>query len=347
MGRKLKVAAIQMDCTPAPVTQRLGRAAKLIKEAAEAGTQLVVLPELFNTGYEFHERNYALAEAIDGETVTWMKAQAAQHNVHIVGTLLLLDETDIYNAAPLIAPDGRIWRYNKYYAPLWERAYFREGYQIMVADTDLGKLGMMICWDKEHSDLWAQYAGKVDAILIMSCPGDIESGDLIFPDGFRAKFGDLVGSSVDGDVSETDSLTDDSNDRYEQAAWMGVPVIHASATGTVRTKLPLIEAYFADSPLANRSSQAAEMLLECGFGSETKVLNAQGEILAQGTETGDGFVLAEIELPDITPQPQTPQPKIDILPETYHISDELVPSMMLPLYRDGVRQQWGAHMASD
>lgn len=39
-----------------------GRAGKLIAEAVEGGARLVVLPELFNTGYEFHERNYALAD---------------------------------------------------------------------------------------------------------------------------------------------------------------------------------------------------------------------------------------------------------------------------------------------
>lgn len=45
-------------------------ATSLIAEAARAGAQLVVLPELLNTGYEYRDRNYALAESIDGETVT-------------------------------------------------------------------------------------------------------------------------------------------------------------------------------------------------------------------------------------------------------------------------------------
>ena len=135
MKRKLKVAAIQMDCVPVPVTERLSRLAPLIAEAAQAGAQLVVLPELFNTGYEYHARNYALAESLEGETITWMKTQAAQHAIHLVGTLLLLDETDIYNTAALVAPDGRLWRYDKHYVPLWERAYFRGGNHITVADS--------------------------------------------------------------------------------------------------------------------------------------------------------------------------------------------------------------------
>jgi predicted amidohydrolase len=175
MSRTLKVAAIQMDAAPAPLRERLDRAADLIAEATSSGAQLVVLPEVFNTGYQYHDQNYALAESIDGETVNWMRLRSAQHGVHLVGTLLLRDEEDIYNSALLVAPDGRMWRYDKHYPFLWERAYFREGRQITIAATDLGKLGMMICWDAAHADLWQRYAGKVDAMVIASCPPKLSS----------------------------------------------------------------------------------------------------------------------------------------------------------------------------
>ncbi len=347
MGTRLKVAAIQMDCTPKPTPQRLGSATDLIAEAASAGAQLVVLPELFNTGYEYHERNYALAEPIDGQTVTWMKTQAAQHNIHLVGTLMLLDETDIYNTAPLVAPDGRVWRYDKRYIPLWERAYFRGGHQITVADTDLGKLGMMICWDQMHPDLWAQYAGNVNAIVIMSCPGDLANADLIFPNGFRAKFLELVGGQSDDAMQETQPPVDDSDDYHKEAAWMGVPVVHASATGIVRTRLPLLEWFLERSPFADRISQSAEILLECGFEPVTQVVNANGEKLAQGTATGDGVIVAEFKIPDVIPHPQSAQPEIPIDSAVYEISDEVLPALMVPLYKEGVRRQWGPHMAPD
>lgn len=350
MKHRLKVAAIQMDCAPAPVIERLSRLAPLIAEAAQAGAQLVVLPELFNTGYEYHARNYALAEPLEGETITWMKMQAAQHDIHLVGTMLLLDKTDIYNTAPLVAPDGRLWRYDKHYVPLWERAYFRGGHQTTVADTDLGRLGMMICWDQMHPDIWAQYAGNVDAIVIMSCGGDWDTANLIFPDGFRARFMDLVKPpSVDSDGAgpESHPAAADSKDLHPQAAWMGVPVITAAATGIIRTKLPLLEWFLERSPYADRTSQAAETLFECGFAPATQVFNAKGQLIAQGTNTGDGVVLAEIELPDGTPQPQTSQPKFGMPQEVYTVSDEIIPSLMLPLYEEGVRRQWGSQMAPD
>jgi len=180
MERKLKVAVVQMDAVSIPVWKRLSRATNLIAEAVNDEAQLVVLPEMFNTGYGFDERNYALAEPIDGETVTWMKSRTAQHNIHLAGSLLLLDKTDIYNAGLLVAPDGRIWRHDKINITLWERAYSREGHQITIADTDLGKLGLMICSDVLCPDLWVQYAGKVDAMVVMFSPGDTSQANLIF-----------------------------------------------------------------------------------------------------------------------------------------------------------------------
>ena len=65
MPRKIKVAPVQMDAAPAPVDTRLNRAADLVSKAAAFGAQLVVLPELFNTGYEYDDRNYGLAEVLD------------------------------------------------------------------------------------------------------------------------------------------------------------------------------------------------------------------------------------------------------------------------------------------
>ena len=340
MGRKFKVAAIQMDVTPAYVPARLDRASALIAKAAGAGVQFVALPELFNTGYEFHERNYTLAEPIDGETITWLKGQAARHDIHVAGTLLLRDSTDIFNAAILAAPDGRIWRYDKRYVPFWERAYFRGGSQITVADTDLGNLGMLICWDQAHPDLWAQYAGQVDAMVIMSCPGQVGVGDLLFPDGFRTKFINLVQRQVDDEFKgESEAPADEGDPILQQAAWMGVPVVGASATGTIRTKLPLIETVFPGSPLADRTSQAPEAILECGFQAATQVVDADGEVVAQGTATGDGVIVAELDLPDTTPRPEALQPKMNISPEMYRLSDEVIPALMRPLYEAGVRRR--------
>ncbi len=146
---------------------------------------MVVLPELFNCGYAYSQRNFALAESFADETVTWLRAQAAGHGVHLAASLLLRDGDEVFNAALLFAPDGRWWRYDKQYPYVWERVYFREGHGVTVADTELGRLGLMICWDSAHADVWARYVGQVDALVIMSCPPAYDRLDLVFPDGMR------------------------------------------------------------------------------------------------------------------------------------------------------------------
>ena len=123
MPHTLRVATIQLNATPASTDERLNRAAQYIQQAAQEGAKLVLLPELFNTGYTYSAANFQRAEPLNGITVTWMQAQAQQHNIHLAGSLLLLDEEDVYNSLILVSPDGRRWRYDKNYPFLFERGY--------------------------------------------------------------------------------------------------------------------------------------------------------------------------------------------------------------------------------
>ena len=72
MPKTIQIAAVQMDARPAPTPERLARAENLVAQAAHSGAQLVVLPEVFNTGYEYSDQNFARAEAPDGQTASWM-----------------------------------------------------------------------------------------------------------------------------------------------------------------------------------------------------------------------------------------------------------------------------------
>jgi hypothetical protein len=348
MGRKLIAATAQMDVTMAPVPDRLRRAADLTARAARAGAQFVALPELFNTGYGYDDGNYALAEPLDGQTVTWMKTQAAQHAIHLVGSLMLLDGTDIYNAALLVAPDGRLWRHDKINVLIWEWAYCRPGHQVTIADTDLGKLGLMICADTLRPELWAQYAGKVDAMVLMFSPGDFDNAYLIFPDGLRVNYAEFekeIVASPDGDAGDLDGYDAGSayGDEYDgygaHFLWMNVPMICASQAGVLRTRLPRLELLLQRSHLADRASQAPDVWFEMQLPLATGI-GAEGETLAQGTTAGDGVVWAEIELADAPPQPQGPQPHL-------HVDEDYVAELVKPLYKEGIRRHWGAHMAPD
>lgn len=347
MSRRLRTAVIQMDAAPAPLESRLGRAADLIAAAAATGAQLIALPELFNTGYVYDDSNFALAERLNGRTVTWLKSLAAAHRVHLVGSILLLDEEDIYNAALLVAPDGRLWRYDKQYPFAWERAYFRENRHITIADTDLGKIGLMICWDAAHADLWARYAGKVDAMAVVSCPPKVSAADLVFPDGSRINLKDLGGvwRLIHTEVEHFPGA-----DLDEHAAWMGVPVLHTVGSGTFRSRLPAaaasMTAFFAARPDLWRWIPQAHLIhLESGYDLQTKVIDAQGEILNRVLKVGDGVAAAEVTLSDLPPVPTEKQPPMRTSPLAYLVADALGEALATRHYRIGARRQWGNRVA--
>ena len=348
MTRRLCVAAVQMDANPAPVEERLARAERLVADAAAQGAQLIVLPELFNAGYGYRDQNHRLAEAVDGSTAVWMKTIAARLGVHLAGSLLLLEGSEVYNALLLFGPDGRMWRYDKNYPWGWERAYFRERQNVTVAHTDLGDIGMLICWDVAHADLWRQYAGQVDLMIVSSCPPDVGEPVYDFPDGDQVTLDDmgpliapLKGSGPRVFVEFP----------QQQTAWLGVPMVATVGCGHIQTPIPngflTVLAFVAGAPrLIKYLPQANEMQMSCDFIEGCRIVDARGQLLAGLAQAeGETCVVATVELADTTPVPIKPQPLSSLPWMIYVISDVLLPALSVPVYRRGLRRAWGRHMA--
>lgn len=348
MPRNLTLAAIQLDANPAPTADRLARAQTQLEQAAAQDAHLAVLPELFNTGYIYDDSNYTRAERMDGPTVTWMRETAARLNLHLAGSLMLLDVDEVYNALLLFAPNGRMWRYNKVYPWGWERGYFRNGRDVTVAETDLGRIGMLVCWDTAHLDLWRRYAGQVDFMLVSSCPPDVSNPTYRFPDGETATFADM-GPLVQGMQDAGKRLFGEMVN--EQTAWLGVPMVATVGAGRVTTRLPQAKASLAAMvPLAPWLAKyvpvAEDVEMSCDIVPGCKVVDANGKVLASVSEgSGDAFTLGEVVVRDQRPVPNRDQPASSLPPMVYVTSDYLLPWLTIPTYRQGLRRAWGAQMA--
>lgn len=145
----IKVAAIQMNCVLNDVERNLGKAKVLIDEAIEQGAQIIVLPELFNTGYRVEENDVEMAESIPGPTTKWMQQIAYESNVLISASILetgLVKEM-VYNTGVLVGAKGLVGTYRK--VNLWEmeKLRFAKGVKFPVYETIFGKIGIQICYD--------------------------------------------------------------------------------------------------------------------------------------------------------------------------------------------------------
>lgn len=123
----------------------------LAQKAAHDGANLIVLPELANTGYLFNSRQEAFehAEAIPHgpSTQAWVEF-ARTHQVYLVAGLAEREGTRLFDSAVLLGPDGFIGKYRK--AHLWnqEKLWFTPGdLGFPVFDTPIGRIGLLICWD--------------------------------------------------------------------------------------------------------------------------------------------------------------------------------------------------------
>lgn len=331
----LTVATVQMNAVPTSLDDRLTRAEKLITEAVQGGAKLVVLPELFNAGYSYAEANYDYIEPVNGKTVTWMKAQSAHHQIYLAGTIMVKEGDDVYNRAYLISPQGQVWQYDKTYPFGWERAFFRDNKDksITVADTEFGKVGMLICWDSAHADLWAKYAGKINLMLIPSCPPNMQKFTLTFADGSQFHV-----HADDNHFAEIDI--------HDQTAWLGVPMLHASGAGHFESTLPLptlsVMGLLMRMPrqLIKRIGNAKTAKISATFGDHTKIVDANGEkVTSVGKPNEDGVAIATIEIPETVAVPTRPQPKMRTAGQTYFIVDKVNAPLMRGIYRRALNKR--------
>ncbi|MEM7030872.1 MAG: carbon-nitrogen hydrolase family protein [Chloroflexota bacterium] len=341
MSNTVKIAAIQMDASLAPTSERLQRAEQLIKQISSIGVDLVVLPELFNTGYGYTDENFQRAEPLKGQTVTWLKETAAQYHIHIAGSLMVLDDQDIYNALLLFAPDGRLWRYDKCYPWGWERAYFRGRKGITVAETDLGDIGLMICWDAAHRDLWRSYDGQVKLMIISSCPPDVTNPTFIFQNGDKITLDDF--GKVGNLIKNTGRLLFGEMVN-QQVAWLGVPAVQTVGTGHIQTAIPngflSMLSYLLVAPkLIKYLWQGHNVQLACDFVQGCKIVDSEGQVQTELEQAqGESFTIAEVTLPHKKAKSTRPQPKSLLPAISYLTSDRMLPLLMLPVYRQGIRR---------
>ena len=154
MREKFRVALAQISCKRGDKAENIRKIEDNVAKAKQQGAKLVIFPELSLTGYTVRDQIYELAETIPGPSTSVLEKLAEKTGTYIVFGMPELSEktqATIYNAAVLVGPDGIIGKYRKMYLPTHsvfeEKRYFRPGYQTAVSETELGKIGLIICYD--------------------------------------------------------------------------------------------------------------------------------------------------------------------------------------------------------
>lgn len=184
MEAKVKVAGIQMEPKILAKEANLAKCLKLIEVAARDGARLIVLPECALTGYCFTSLDEALplAEPVPGPSTEKIMAVCRERKVYVVVGLLEKDGDNCYNTVVLLGPNGLAGKHRKLHLPgLGVDRFLNPGdLPLTVYDTDVGRIGLGICYDlmfAEHSRVLALQGAD-----ILVFPANWPKAGYVYPD---------------------------------------------------------------------------------------------------------------------------------------------------------------------
>jgi predicted amidohydrolase len=151
------------------------------REAVAAGASLVVTPEGYLEGYVGNtrfsddltwERYLAAAEPVDGPWVARVRALADELDIHLVLGFAERRGDRVFNTVALISPAGEIaGLYSKSHNSSEIEPYNTDGGEFPVFPTDLGRVGMLVCYDRQLPETSRILAIKGAQIILVPAFG--------------------------------------------------------------------------------------------------------------------------------------------------------------------------------
>jgi predicted amidohydrolase len=152
----LKTAIIQFQPKFADIHSNIQLVQSFLEKSQDA--ELVILPELANTGYNFENRAQAMALANlpeKSEYVEMLNEQAKKNDQIIVTGFCEISGEQLFNTSLLITKNGIVGKYRKVHLFMNEKSIFEPGnLGFPVFDVNGFKMGMLICFDYLFAEAW-------------------------------------------------------------------------------------------------------------------------------------------------------------------------------------------------
>lgn len=157
----LRCALIQTDLVWENKSKNLELLEKKIT-ALEEGIELIVLPEMFTTGFSMNVE--ALAESMEGESIQWMKRMSRTKKAILAGSMIIEENGRYYNRLIWMLPNGQFGHYDKrhLFGYAHEDKHFTEGNRRVIASVNGWKINLQICYDLRFP-VWSRQQRNPDA----------------------------------------------------------------------------------------------------------------------------------------------------------------------------------------
>ena len=147
------------------------RLAPRIAEAAAGGARLVVLAEMYSTGFSMESDR--VAEPVDGPSTRFLVDQAAEHGVWVCGSLpeSQADGGGLpTNTLVLAGPDGTVHRYAKLHPFTYagEHTRYAAGDRHVTVDVEGVRVSLFVCYDLRFADEFWAVAPDTDCYVVVA-----------------------------------------------------------------------------------------------------------------------------------------------------------------------------------
>lgn len=164
----LKVTLVQQTITPNDPQRNLDHFEQAM--SAISSTDLIVLPEVFTTGFCASARNYA--EVVGGRAYQWMHAQAVKHQAVVTGSLVIKEGDIYFNRMVWMRPDGTYAEYDKrhLFRMAGEHTRYAMGSKRLLVELNGWRILPLICYDLRFP-VWSRNRNDYDlAIYVANWP---------------------------------------------------------------------------------------------------------------------------------------------------------------------------------
>jgi predicted amidohydrolase len=164
----MRVAAIQHDIVWEDPKANFAALTPRISGAAGAGARLIVLTEMYATGFSM--RTEVTAEPVGGPATSFLAEQAQHHDAWLAGSVAERadDGARPFNTLILASPSGEVHRYRKIhpFTHSGEHEHFRAGDRHVTVDVDGLRITLFVCYDLRFADEFWATAPDTDVYLV-------------------------------------------------------------------------------------------------------------------------------------------------------------------------------------
>jgi len=166
MQEHIDVAVIQSNLVwENPIQNRINFREKI--DAITGPVDLIVLPEMFTSGFTMQPEN--VAETMQGDTVHWMKEMATKKQCAITGSIVIKDANEFVNRLLFVEPSKAISIYDKKhtFTLAGEDKVYKSGSDLQIIDYKGWKIRPLICYDLRFP-VWARNNSDYDVLIYVA-----------------------------------------------------------------------------------------------------------------------------------------------------------------------------------